>query len=347
MENFFYSIDLVIFYFFNHTISTPFLTRFFSIITNVNDWYITYVVLLLICYFKGGKRGKIAVLGVLLLILFSDQVSYHIFKQIFHRIRPCNALGDVITPLGCNGTFSFPSNHAVNNFAAATFFYMLFPKYKWPLFITATLIALSRVYLGLHYPSDILGGAIIGSSFGYVFYLGTIRLEDIIIKKPLIKNQNNKASVRFATEKDISKILALLKELAEYEKLSEHVVATQTTIRENLFDKKYAVALIAEYNGVIAGYAIFFHNYSSFISKPGIYLEDIYVKKEFRGNGIGKLLFKELVGIAKKKDCGRIEWAVLDWNEPSISFYKQLGAESLSDWRVFRLKSDKFDSFLK
>lgn len=180
MEQFFYSIDLGVLYFFNHTLSCGFLNKFFSIITNVNNWYIAYLILLGISFVKGGRKGKIAAVGVLLLILVTDQSSARIIKEIFHRIRPCNALTDVLTPLGCNGTFSFPSNHALNNFAAAVFFYKLFPKLKWPLFIAASLVAISRVYMGLHYPSDILGGAIIGSAFGYIFAIGALKIDDIL-----------------------------------------------------------------------------------------------------------------------------------------------------------------------
>ena len=169
MVDFLYSIDLSIFYFFNHTLSNGVFDKFFSIITSVNNWYIAYVILLLISFIKGGTKGKLAVLGIILLIVVTDQTGYKILKEFFERIRPCNALSDVITPLGCTGSYSFPSNHAVNNFAAAVFFYRLFPNLKYPLFITASLVAISRVYLGLHYPSDILGGAIIGSAFGYLF----------------------------------------------------------------------------------------------------------------------------------------------------------------------------------
>ena len=140
MMDFLYSIDLSVFYFFNHTLSSGFLDRFFSIITNVNNWYIAYVILLGISFFKGGKKGKIAAVGVIILILFTDQTSAKLIKELFERLRPCNALTDVITPLGCTGSFSFPSNHALNNFAAAAFYYRLFPKLKWILFITASLI---------------------------------------------------------------------------------------------------------------------------------------------------------------------------------------------------------------
>lgn len=180
MLDFFYSIDLALFYFFNHSLSIAFLDKFFSIITNVNNWYIAYIILLGIAFTKGGRRGKIAVAAIILMIIVTDQLGHKVLKEIFQRIRPCMALSDVLTPLGCNGTYSFPSNHALNNFAAATFFYRLFPKLKWILFITATLVALSRVYLGLHYPSDALGGAIIGSAFGNIFSIAALKIEEFI-----------------------------------------------------------------------------------------------------------------------------------------------------------------------
>jgi undecaprenyl-diphosphatase len=180
MIEFLHQIDIQILYFFNQSLSSPFLDKFFSIITNVNNWFIAYVILLFISFFKGGLKGKIAVLGVILLIIFTDQFSYKILKEIFQRPRPCIALTNIITPLGCNGTWSFPSNHAVNNFAAATFYFLLFPKLKWALFIPAALVAISRVYLGLHYPSDILGGAIIGILIGYLFALAELKTLSIM-----------------------------------------------------------------------------------------------------------------------------------------------------------------------
>jgi undecaprenyl-diphosphatase len=183
----FYSIDLAIFYFLNHTISTDFLNKFFSIITDVNHWYIAYFILLSIVFVKGGRLGKLAVLGVLILIVVTDQMGYKLLKELFQRVRPCNALTDVITPLGCNGSYSFPSNHALNNFAAATFFSMLYKKYKPVLYITAALIAISRVYLGLHYPSDIIAGAAIGMAFGYLFGFAVLKLNPFFEKKQ-IKN---------------------------------------------------------------------------------------------------------------------------------------------------------------
>jgi undecaprenyl-diphosphatase len=186
----FYSIDLAIFYFVNHTISTGFLDKFFSIITNVNNWYIAYLILLGILFFKGGRVGKIAVLGVIILITVTDQTGYKLLKEFFERARPCNALSDVLTPLGCTGSFSFPSNHAINNFAAAAFFSKLFPRYKVVLFVTASLVAISRVYLGLHYPSDIIAGAAIGMIFGYIFSIAVLKLNDRFSRKlkPEIEN---------------------------------------------------------------------------------------------------------------------------------------------------------------
>ena len=180
---FLYSIDLTVFYFFNQTISTGFLDKFFSIITDVNKWYIAYVILVGIAFFKGGRHGKIAVIGLILLIVVTDQTGYRILKDFFERVRPCNVLADVITPVGCAGGFSFPSNHALNNFAAAVFLLRLFPAYKWIFLIVATLVSISRIYLGVHYSSDVLGGALIGAAFGYLFSIAALKLEQYFIKK--------------------------------------------------------------------------------------------------------------------------------------------------------------------
>src|SRR3990167_2099610 len=183
MVDFFYSIDLSILYFFNHTLSSRALDSFFLLITNVNHWYIAYAILLGLCFFKGGTKGKLAVVGVILLIIVTDQFSHKVLKELFLRPRPCIALGDVITPAGCGGTYSFPSNHAFNNFAAATFFFLLYKNLKWVLFSSAALVALSRVYLGLHYPSDIIAGAVFGVLFAYLFSLLVIKINSFLTKK--------------------------------------------------------------------------------------------------------------------------------------------------------------------
>jgi len=180
--DFLFEIDKAVFYFFNHTLSAKPLDRFFSLITDVNSWYITYIIMLGILVTKGGKRGRIAAVMAILLIATSDQISSNFLKNLFDRVRPCNFLPDVITPIGPEGTLSFPSSHAVNNFAVAMFFAILFPNLKWVLFITAALIAISRPYLGLHYPSDIVAGALIGSAIGYGFAKLQIYIENRFFK---------------------------------------------------------------------------------------------------------------------------------------------------------------------
>ena len=178
-----YQVDISIFYFFNHTIANPVFDKFFVFITDVKNWYLTYLVLILIVFFKGGRIGKLSAGFMILLIITSDQFSSHLLKNLIERIRPCNVLPDVRTLIGCSGTYSFPSSHAVNNFAAATFFAVLFPKYKWMLFISAFLVAISRPYLGLHYPSDTFFGALIGIVLGYIFAIIVLKIESSIQKR--------------------------------------------------------------------------------------------------------------------------------------------------------------------
>lgn len=184
-------LDLSIFYFINHTLSCGVLDIFFSFITNVRHWFPVYVIALLYLVIKGGRKGRIAALLVLLLVAATDQLGAKVIKEIFQRLRPCNALPDVLTPLGCTGTFSFPSNHALNNFAVGFFFLLLYPKTKWYLVTVASLIAISRVYLGLHYPSDILGGAILGIGFGYLFSYLHMQTEKYVNEKYPGKEKNN------------------------------------------------------------------------------------------------------------------------------------------------------------
>lgn len=149
--------------------------------------------------------------------------------------------------------------------------------------------------------------------------------------------------IREATSDDTNIILELIKELAEYEKLSSEVKVNEKTLRNSLFgQKKYAEVLIAEYKNETAGQALFFHNFSTFVGKPGVYLEDLYVRPHLRGKGIGKALLLEVIRIAKERDCGRVEWCVLDWNKPAIEFYESLGANYMEGWEIFRLTRDKF-----
>lgn len=147
--------------------------------------------------------------------------------------------------------------------------------------------------------------------------------------------------IRTATEADVPLILQFIRDLAEYEKLAERVVATEERVRETLFGQpRFAEVIIAESGGEPVGFALFFHNYSTFLARPGIYLEDLFVKPEARGRGFGKALLARLAAIAQSRNCGRVEWAVLNWNKPSIAFYESLGAEPMSTWTVYRLMGD-------
>lgn len=148
-------------------------------------------------------------------------------------------------------------------------------------------------------------------------------------------------NIRLATPEDVPTILAFIQGLAEYEKLADQVVATEDKLKHTLFgDKRYAEVVIAEYNQQAAGFALFFHNYSTFLAKPGIYLEDLFVLPDFRGKGLGKVLLSYLAKLAVERDCGRLEWSVLDWNQPAIDFYQAQGATMLHDWRINRVTGE-------
>ena len=148
--------------------------------------------------------------------------------------------------------------------------------------------------------------------------------------------------IRNATEGDVPLILQFIRDLAIYEKLEHKVEATEQQLRQTLFGSpRFAEVVFAEVDGQEAGFALFFHNYSTFLGQPGIYLEDLFVRTEMRGRGIGKSILTHLARLAKERGCGRIEWAVLNWNKPSIDFYKSIGAEPLDDWIVFRVKPEK------
>ncbi|WP_420125036.1 GNAT family N-acetyltransferase [Longimicrobium sp.] len=144
--------------------------------------------------------------------------------------------------------------------------------------------------------------------------------------------------VRPAAEADVPLIFRFIRELAEYERLLHEVVATEERLRDTLFGVRPAAeVVIAEDGSEAIGFALFFHNYSTFLAQPGLYLEDLYVRPEARGRGAGRALLAHLARLAKERNCGRLEWWVLDWNEPAIRFYRSLGAQPMDDWTVFRL----------
>jgi GNAT superfamily N-acetyltransferase len=148
-------------------------------------------------------------------------------------------------------------------------------------------------------------------------------------------------ALRPATPADVPLILGFIRELAAYEKLDHQVVATESLLAEQLFGPRPgAEVVIAEVDGSAVGFALFFHNFSTFLGRRGLFLEDLYVQPEARGLGIGKALLRHLAGLAVARGCGRMDWNVLDWNEPAIGFYKKLGAEVLPDWRTCRVTGD-------
>lgn len=147
--------------------------------------------------------------------------------------------------------------------------------------------------------------------------------------------------VSFATPADAPTILSLVRELAEFERLLDQVRATEEQIRAALFGARpYAEVLIARVDGEVAGFALFFHNFSTFLAKPGIYLEDLYVRPKFRGGGCGAALLRRLATTAVERGCGRLEWSVLNWNQRAIDFYKNLGAEPLDEWTMYRVTGE-------
>ena len=146
---------------------------------------------------------------------------------------------------------------------------------------------------------------------------------------------------RFATEADCALLLRFIRGLAAYEKMSDQVVATEELLREWIFEKQKAEALFVCDGEREVGFALFFHNFSTFLGRAGIYLEDLFVLPEYRGKGYGKALLKKLAQITSERGCGRLEWSCLDWNEPSIAFYLSLGAVPLDDWTTYRLAGEK------
>jgi GNAT superfamily N-acetyltransferase len=152
---------------------------------------------------------------------------------------------------------------------------------------------------------------------------------------------SDRVTIRPATEQDVPTILGFIRALAEYEHLEHEVVATEDSLRRTLFGPRaYAEVVFACVGDEPLGFALFFHNYSTFLGKPGIYLEDLFVRPQARGRGLGKRLLTWLAQTTVARDCGRLEWAVLDWNEPSINFYKGLGAVHKHEWQIFRLTGE-------
>ncbi|MDR0562550.1 MAG: GNAT family N-acetyltransferase [Spirochaetaceae bacterium] len=153
-------------------------------------------------------------------------------------------------------------------------------------------------------------------------------------------SKSNDRAVRFAEPEDVPLLLQFIRGLAEYEDLTDQFTATPEGLKRHLFQEKRAEAVIGEYRGEPAGFALFFHTFSTFLGKPGIYIEDLFVKSEMRGRGIGKALLEFIAKLAAERNCGRLEWACLNWNEPSIRFYTRRGAVPLSEWTVYRVTGE-------
>lgn len=154
-------------------------------------------------------------------------------------------------------------------------------------------------------------------------------------------------TIRFATQEDVPTILYFIRELAIYEHMLDEVVADEALLRQWIFEKQKAEVLLAEEDGRSVGFALFFHNFSTFLGRAGIYLEDLFVRPEYRGRGYGKALLKKLAAIAVERGCGRLEWSCLDWNRPSIDFYRSLGAVPMSDWTVYRVTGQTLQELAK
>lgn len=162
-----------------------------------------------------------------------------------------------------------------------------------------------------------------------------------------IETKLDNFKLRFAEEKDARLILQFIKELAEYEKMLDDVVATEEILIESLFQRKTAEVIIGEYEGKPVCFALFFHNFSTFLGRPGLYLEDLYVEPHMRGKGIGKIMLSFLASLAVERKCGRFEWWCLDWNEPSINFYKHMNAVAMDEWTVYRLTGEHLNNVAK
>ncbi len=159
----------------------------------------------------------------------------------------------------------------------------------------------------------------------------------------LVDTKINDFKIRFAEIRDVPLILRFIKELAEYEDMKNEVVATEEILRESLFERKAAEVIIGEFQNRPVCFSLFFHNFSTFLGRPGIYLEDLFVIPEMRGKGLGKMMLSFLAKLTVERKCGRLEWWCLDWNKPSIDFYKHLGAVSMEDWTVYRICNEELN----
>ncbi len=151
--------------------------------------------------------------------------------------------------------------------------------------------------------------------------------------------------IRLAERKDCAVILSFIRALADYENMSDEVVADEALLEEWIFDKQKAEVIFAVADGKEVGFALYFHNFSTFLGRAGIYLEDLFVLPEYRGNGYGKALLKRLAAITVERGCGRLEWSCLDWNQPSIDFYLSLGAKPMDDWTMYRMTGETLGKF--
>jgi GNAT superfamily N-acetyltransferase len=193
----------------------------------------------------------------------------------------------------------------------------------------------------------ILKSIIYSFSQPFRIFQGNIKLS---IKKGIKMPETEKKpglNIRAAGVEDVPLILEFVRGIAEFENLTHLVTATEETLKESMFgEKSYAEVFFAELDGVPAGFTVFFHNFSTFVGRQGLYIEDIFVKPEFRGRGVGKAMFLHCVKLAKERNCGRMEWAVLDWN-PARKFYEYFGSEPVEGWQIYRMGADKFESALK
>jgi GNAT superfamily N-acetyltransferase len=162
------------------------------------------------------------------------------------------------------------------------------------------------------------------------------------------QSRNPHFTIRPATIEDAGLILRFIRELADYEKLLHEVIADEATLKQSLFgETPHAKVVIGEYNGVAVSFALYFHNFSTFLGRPGIYLEDLYVQPTMRGKGLGKILLGYLASLAIELNCGRLEWWVLDWNKPAIDFYQSLGAQPMDEWTVNRVAGEALGKLAK